>query len=301
MQDVHKLRVFAAVAQYLSFTRAAQALFLTQSAVSHTIAALEAEVNCPLFQREGRRISMTEPGRVLLTHSKRIFAALDEAAAAVKRAARPELGLLRVGASPAACQYLVPESLREFRESYPDFELAISVGDSPHIARQLHEGAIDLGLMIRTERDKQLTFHDLFSDELGLLVSPFHAWAKEKSGPAATGRAAFCVVHAEQFDLSPDRAAFVKVADSAALVYGIGPDGGDQGTGEAGVRRDGGGGVDRVGRNRGRFAGLAKNARAGAAEKLVDRLPKRASVVDCGTDFSGTVPDDGAQFEPDVP
>jgi DNA-binding transcriptional LysR family regulator len=180
MEDVHKLKVFAAVAQSLSFTRAAQGLFLTQSAVSHTIAALEHELNTPLFRREGRRVALTEPGRVLLDHSRRLFAALDEAAAAVKRAARPELGLLRIGASPAACQYLVPESLREFRESYPDFELAISVGDSPAISRQLHEGTIELGLMIRIERDKALTFHDLFTDDLGFLVSPFHPWAKER-------------------------------------------------------------------------------------------------------------------------
>jgi DNA-binding transcriptional LysR family regulator len=180
MQDVHKLRVFEAVAQYLSFTRAAQALFLTQSAVSHTIAALEHELNTPLFRREGKRVALTEPGRVLRDHARKLFAALEEATAAVKRAARPELGVLRIGASPAACQYLVPESLREFRASYPDFELAISVGDSPQIARQIHEGTIDLGLLIRSERDKGLAFHDLFSDELGLLVSPLHPWARER-------------------------------------------------------------------------------------------------------------------------
>jgi DNA-binding transcriptional LysR family regulator len=180
MQDVHKLRVFAAVAQHLSFTRAAQTLFLTQSAVSHTIAALESELNTPLLRREGKRVSLTEPGRVLLDHAHRLFIALDEATADVKRAARPELGRLRIGASPAACQYLVPESLREFRESYPDFELSISVGDSPQVSRELREGTVDLGLLIRTDRDKQLTFHDLFTDDLGFLVSPFHPWAKER-------------------------------------------------------------------------------------------------------------------------
>lgn len=179
MVDVHKLRVFAAVAQFLSFTRAAQGLHLTQSAVSHAIASLERELDAPLLRREGKRVSLTEAGRVLLEHSRRLFAALEETGAAVKRAARPDRGLLRIGASPAACQYLVPESLREFRESYPDFELAIVVNDSPQIARQLHEGHIDLGLLIRTEKDKQLAFHELFTDDLGLLVSPFHPFAKE--------------------------------------------------------------------------------------------------------------------------
>ena len=90
---------------------------------------------------------------------------------------------MRVGAvPPAACQYLIPESLREFRESYPEFQVAIAVHDSPQIAEELQEGAIDLGLMIRTagrERHRHLTYHDLFTDDLGLLVSPFHAFAKE--------------------------------------------------------------------------------------------------------------------------
>src|SRR6185295_17171722 len=118
MHDAHKIKVFAAVAQSLSFTRAAQTLHLTQSAASHAVVSLE--------------------------HSRKIFASFEEAEAAVKRAARPDRGFLRIGASPAACQYLVPESLREFRESYPDFELSIAVGDSPQIARLLHDGAIDL-------------------------------------------------------------------------------------------------------------------------------------------------------------
>ncbi|HUO08854.1 MAG TPA: LysR family transcriptional regulator [Phycisphaerae bacterium] len=179
MQDVHKLRVFATVAQHLSFTRAAEALFLTQSAVSHQIAALEQEFSTPLLRREGRRVSLTDAGRVLAEHAARVFAALDEASDAVKRATKPGTGSLRIGASPAACQYLVPEALREFRESYPEYELSIAVGDSPQIAQQVLDGTIDLGLLIRTERDKRLAFHELFADELGFLVSPLHPWARD--------------------------------------------------------------------------------------------------------------------------
>ncbi len=160
MEDVHQLRVFAAVAQHLSFTKASQTLFLTQSAVSHQIAALEADVGAPLFRREGRRISLTEAGRVLVTQCERVFAAIEEAQNAVKRQARPNTGLLRIGASPTACQHIIPETIREFRESYPDYELSIVVGDSPDIARQIADGVIDLGLMIRSERDKRLTLHE---------------------------------------------------------------------------------------------------------------------------------------------
>src|ERR1700712_278478 len=99
MEDVHQLRVFAAVAENLSFTRAAQALFLTQSAVSHQVADLEHKLAVPLFLRHGRTISLTPAGQVLVEQSARVFAALRDAATAVRQAARQDLGRLRVGAS----------------------------------------------------------------------------------------------------------------------------------------------------------------------------------------------------------
>src|SRR4051794_3999961 len=121
MDDVHALKVFAAVAQYFCFTRAAGKLFLTQSAGSPQILLLEKSLGTPLFERRGRTVELTPPGRVLLDQSKRVFAALAEATEAVKQAAQPGLGRLRIGASPTACQYLVPESLREFRECFPGY------------------------------------------------------------------------------------------------------------------------------------------------------------------------------------
>ena len=88
MLDVHKLHVFSVVAQFLSFTRAAQSLFLTQSAASHAVASLERELGTALFRREGKRIALTDAGHVLLDHARRLFAAMDEAQAAVKRRGR---------------------------------------------------------------------------------------------------------------------------------------------------------------------------------------------------------------------
>ena len=179
MEDVHQIKVFRAVAQHLSFTRAAEQLYQTQSAVSHSIAALERDLGVMLFERQGRSVRLTEAGRVLLEHVPRVFAALDEAAQQVKQAARPELGRLRLGVSPTACQYLLPESIREFRESYPSYALAIEVADSPRVAELLHDGRIDLGVLLRTERSKRLVFHELFRDALGIIVSPLHPWAKQ--------------------------------------------------------------------------------------------------------------------------
>lgn len=181
MLDAHSLKVFAAVAENLSFTRAAETLFLTQSAVSHQVAAIERSLGTQLFERRGRSVELTGPGRVLLERSRKVFASLDEAVDAVKQAAQPGLGRLRIGASPTACQYLVPESLREFRECFPGFSLSITPGDSPIVGERIIDGSIDLGIMIRPdgrERAGRIQYHDLFEDELGFLLSPLHPWAR---------------------------------------------------------------------------------------------------------------------------
>jgi LysR family transcriptional regulator, low CO2-responsive transcriptional regulator len=177
MEDIHALKVFAAVAQNLSFTRAAEGLFLTQSAVSHQIARLERELGVSLILREGRNISLTPSGSVLLERAERIFLALEDAKAAVHQAAKPRGGRLRVGASATACQFLIPEALREFRECYPDYTLHIAPGDNPQVSQDLSEGRIDLGVMIRLDRGPKLHHHPLFTDELGFLISRLHPWA----------------------------------------------------------------------------------------------------------------------------
>jgi DNA-binding transcriptional LysR family regulator len=182
MPDVHSLKVFVAVAQNLSFTRAAETLFLTQSAVSHQVASLEKELDTALFERRGRTIGLTAAGRALAERAKRVFTAIDEAVEAVKQAAQPGLGRLRIGAPPTACQHLLPEAIVEFRECFPTYVLSINPGDSPDVADRVLDGSIDLGLLIRPDpRDRggRLDYYDLFEDELGFLLPPTHPWARK--------------------------------------------------------------------------------------------------------------------------
>jgi LysR family transcriptional regulator, low CO2-responsive transcriptional regulator len=180
MPDVQALRVFVSVAQNLSFTRAAAQLFLTQSAVSHQISRLERELGATLFERAGRQVQLSRAGAALLNHCRRVFAAVDEAVAAVKAVEQPDAGELRIGASATACQLIIPEALREFRECFPRFKLSIRPGDSPAVAEMLADNHVDLGILIRSDRDRKLAFHPLFSDELHLVVSPYHPIAQLK-------------------------------------------------------------------------------------------------------------------------
>jgi DNA-binding transcriptional LysR family regulator len=178
MLDVHQLVVFLAVADKLSFTRAAEGLFLTQSAVSHQVANLERAIGCELLVREGRSVSLTTAGREMVHRARRVLAALDETEAAVRQVASPGQGRLRIGASTTACQFIIPEVLREFRECFPDYSLAVVPGDSPAMVEALLNEQVDLAILIKPERQRKITFHDLFEDELQFLVSPLHSWAK---------------------------------------------------------------------------------------------------------------------------
>src|SRR5579872_6561102 len=142
MDDVHHLKVFLAVAQTLSFTRAAEQLFLTQSAVSHQIARLEREIGIPLFVRNGKSVSLSASGQALVAPARRVFSAMDDALNIVRRTVEPDLGHLRIGASAAACQYIIPEALREFRESFPNYSLSIVPGDSPAVIQLILDESV---------------------------------------------------------------------------------------------------------------------------------------------------------------
>jgi DNA-binding transcriptional LysR family regulator len=117
---------------------------------------------------------LTRAGRTLLVQSRRVFISIDEAVAAVKQADQPDAGHLRIGACATACQFIMPEALREFGEGFPNYALSITPGDSPAVTEMLLDGAIDLGLIIKSDRQSKLQYHPLFSDELGLVASPYH-------------------------------------------------------------------------------------------------------------------------------
>src|SRR5262249_14288000 len=85
---------------------------------------------------------------------------------------------LRIGASPTSCQYILPNVLREFKESFPQCLIQIEPGDTPGALELLHNNRIDLALGLQPRTVGHFEFRPLFKDELRLLISPLHAWAK---------------------------------------------------------------------------------------------------------------------------
>ncbi|HEX8323307.1 MAG TPA: LysR family transcriptional regulator [Tepidisphaeraceae bacterium] len=180
MADVHSIRVFSAVAEKLSLTRAGEVLGLTQSAVSHQVAKLEAEFKVSLLERHGRTVSLTPAGEELLRHGREIIGRVDALGGLLRAAADPSRGQLRIGATLTACQYLLPDPIRELRECFPDYTVNVMPGDSPVVSDWLLSGDVDLGILIGGKHSSTLQTRPLFTDELGLVFHPLHAFARQK-------------------------------------------------------------------------------------------------------------------------
>jgi DNA-binding transcriptional LysR family regulator len=176
--DSRQLRAFVSLARTGSFTKTARHLHLSQSAISHSIKALEDEVQCRLLDRVGKSVMLTHAGEQLLGHAQRILGEMELARERLKDLGKWGHGRLRIGASPTACQYLLPKVLREFKESFPQCLIQIEPGDTPAALELLHNHRIDLGLALEPRHHAELEFRPLFKDELRFVVSPFHSWAK---------------------------------------------------------------------------------------------------------------------------
>ena len=176
--DSRQLRAFAALARTGSFTLAAKELSLTQSAVSHSMRALESEVGSRLLDQMGQKVVLTEAGEALLVHVERILTEMTLARAEIAQLGKWGQSRLRIGASSTACQYVLPAVLREFKKSFPQCAISIEPGDTPEAIESLRERRIDLAVNLEPRRDEPLEFRPLFDDELQFVISPLHPWAR---------------------------------------------------------------------------------------------------------------------------
>ncbi len=175
--DSRQLRAFATLARTGSFTVTAKELYLSQSAVSHSMKALETDVGCRLFDRVGKRVLLTQAGETLLQHATRILSEMVAARNALEQLGKWGMGRLRVAAGTALCQYLLPPVLRQFREKYPKFLVMVEQTEAARVLEQIRANVVDLAFTLEPRDEEQIHFEPLFSDELMFAVNPKHPWA----------------------------------------------------------------------------------------------------------------------------
>lgn len=179
--DSRQLIAFKTLAQTGSFTQTAKKLFLSQSAISHSIRGLEEQMDCKLFDRVGKKVHLTVAGERFLSHADMIVHYMEKAHQSVEEITSWGKGRIRVGASTTACQYILPSILREFRQCFPQCKIIIDPSDSPKAVENVCNNETDLAITLAPQGIHECTFHPLFTDELVVLASPMHPLAQIKN------------------------------------------------------------------------------------------------------------------------
>lgn len=177
---LEQLRIFIAVAEREHVTRAAAALNLTASATSSAIAALEQRHNVKLFDRVGRRIELTEAGRAFLAEARLVLARAAQAEAVLADLSGLARGALALAASQTISNWWLPPLMVAFRQRHPGISLSLRIGNTETVARWVHEGSVDLGLIEGEIDDPALKVDAVAEDELVVVVAPDHPWAKRQ-------------------------------------------------------------------------------------------------------------------------
>jgi len=179
--DLRRLEVFAKVAELGSFSRAAEALFLTQPTISEHIRGLEVELGLSLLDRLGRGATPTPAGRVLLDYARRMLKLAEEARQAIDRFQGRMSGTLMVGGSTIPGEYVLPALIGQFKTKYPDILISLRVASSRQVSEWVDEGRVEVGVVGARPALRTLAAHALMSDELVVAVPAGHAWGGRKT------------------------------------------------------------------------------------------------------------------------
>jgi len=173
-----RLKVFYAVAQKLSFTKAAQELFITQPAVTRHINELEQQLGTGLFKRQGNTIALTPAGEVMVKYARQIFQTYALLENELAQLSEMEAGNIRIGASTTVGLYVIPGTLALFRKAYPSIHLSFCQGNSEWIEQRLMSEEIDIGIVEGHSHHPQIDYQPFAKDEIVLVTRSAGKWAK---------------------------------------------------------------------------------------------------------------------------
>ncbi|GGF48148.1 LysR family transcriptional regulator [Azorhizobium oxalatiphilum] len=166
-----QLRVFVAVAGHLHMTRAAEALHMTQSAVSASVAALEQSCGQRLFDRVGRHIELTAAGRLMLGEAQAILKRVGQARDALADLAGLARGTLALQASQTIANYWLAPRMHAFQCHYPNIRLELGIGNTTQVAAAVRDGIADLGFVEGEVEEPLIVRRRVQGDELVLVVA----------------------------------------------------------------------------------------------------------------------------------
>jgi DNA-binding transcriptional LysR family regulator len=179
--NLHQLRIFYIVAKHLSFSMAAEELFMTQPAVSQQVKSLERRLNMKLFERTGHKLFLTEAGEAILENALVILTAQEEIERVIAELQGLSRGRFVLGANTTGGMYIVPSIVRAFREVHPEAELTLHVESTNRICERVMQNMVDIAIVTGPLQDRRFVVRDLCQDQLLLIISPSHPFASRAS------------------------------------------------------------------------------------------------------------------------
>ena len=176
-----RLQVFHTVAKMLSFTKAAEVLQMTQPAVTFQIRQLEEQLNVRLFDRSHNRIDLTQAGRTAYEYAQKIFDLYAEMESSIQEVTGNVTGLLRVGASTATAQYVLPAILSAFQEAFPDVHIQLKVAPTSNVLTMIENSLVDVGVIEVDAELKKFSVTLFHEQQLVVCVPPNHRLAGQQA------------------------------------------------------------------------------------------------------------------------
>jgi DNA-binding transcriptional LysR family regulator len=176
-----RLQVFHTVAKQLSFTKAAELLFMTQPAVTFQVKQLEEHFNTRLFERSHGRISLTPAGELALDYAERILNLTGEMEARISELTGQVSGPLLIGASTTIAEYMLPKLLGEFKQQHPETQARLTVANSETIEGKVADHTLDIGLIESPSHHPNLVTQVCCEDELVMICAPYSDLARRST------------------------------------------------------------------------------------------------------------------------
>lgn len=178
--DLWQLNIFCKVIELKSFSKAGNAVHLSQPTISNHIKDLEAHFDCRLIDRLTKEAVPTKAGELLYGYAKKFLALRDETETALAEYNGKIRGRLVIGGSTIPGTYLMPQMIAGFKGQYPEVIISLIIGDTAHIIEGILDGSLELGLVGARAETQKIAQKQLISDEMRLIVPAHHRWANQK-------------------------------------------------------------------------------------------------------------------------
>jgi DNA-binding transcriptional LysR family regulator len=179
--DLRQLEMFRAVAEQGTFTKAADRLHVSQSAVSRQVQLLERELGGTLLRRSAKGVSLTEAGHLLLSMTHRVERDVEEALAEISQTHALQRGRLHLGGGMTVCLYVFPRLLKKYRRLYPGVDLQVTAGSSEKILERVRGHEVDLGLLTLPVVARDLEVMPVLKEEMVVVTAPGHPLSRERA------------------------------------------------------------------------------------------------------------------------